>query len=270
MTQAIEKYVAPVTETTVYEPQNASDAYTMAQRLVKSGLLPAGIQTPEAAFTIIVTGKELGLTVMQSLRSVHVIKGKPTLSADLILALVKRSPACVYFQLVTSTDKVATYRTQRNMEDPTEMSFGIEQAQRAGLMGNDNWKKYPEAMLRARCIAALARAVYPDVVLGIYETSELEAVPQERRSEPRPVAHSEDGVIMEAAPSEPALDPALLASTLLVAVSKAETMGALQEAWSDATKARKDIPADTFERIKAVKDERKAELSASKSDEAAQ
>ena len=44
MTQAIrKKYVAPVAEATVYEPQNAGDAYTMAQRLVKSGLLPAGI-----------------------------------------------------------------------------------------------------------------------------------------------------------------------------------------------------------------------------------
>jgi len=56
------------------------------------------------------------------------------------------------------------------------MSFTIEQAQRAGVTGKDNWKKYPEAMLRARCISALARAVYPDVVLGIYETDELEPV----------------------------------------------------------------------------------------------
>lgn len=261
MTQAIERYVAPATETTVYEPQNASDAYTMAQRLVKSGLMPAGIQTPEAAFAIIVTGKELGLPVMQSIRSVHIIKGKPTLSADLILALVKRSPACVYFQLVTSTDTVATYRTKRINEEPTEMSFTRDQAQRAGLLGDGSMhRKYPEAMLRARCIAALARAVYPDVILGIYETSELEAIPQERRSEPREVAHTQDGVIVEAPKSEPTLDPELLASTLLVAISKAETMGALQEAWSDASRARKDIPAELFDRIKAVKDERKAEL----------
>lgn len=100
--------------------------------------------------------------------------------------------------------------------------------------------------------------------LGWLDETEVSSVPGAKR-----VDVDVDGVIMEAAPSEPALDPALLASTLLVAVSKAETMGALQEAWSDATKARKDIPADMFERIKAVKDERKAELSSSKSDEAA-
>lgn len=261
MTQAIEKYVAPSTETTVYEPQNASDAYTMAQRLVKSGLLPAGIQTPEAAFAIIVTGKELGLTVMQSLRSVHVIKGKPTLSADLILALTKRSPACQYFQLVTSTDKVATYRTQRVGEEPTEMSFTHEQAQRAGLLGDGSMhRKYPEAMLRARCIAALARAVYPDVVLGIYETSELEAIPQERRSEPRPVAHTQDGVIEEVAPSEPDLTPELAASIAADAMAKAESVGELQEAWNEVYKVLPKLAEDVRAKLTALKDARKAEL----------
>lgn len=259
MTQAIEKYVAPATETTVYEPQNASDAYTMAQRLVKSGLMPAGIQTPEAAFAIIVTGKELGLTVMQSIRSVHIIKGKPALSADLILALVKRSPACQYFQLVTSTDTVATYRTKRVNEEPTEMSFTNEQAKRAGLLGDGSMhRKYPEAMLRARCIAALARAVYPDVVLGIYETSELEAIPQERRSEPRPVAHTQDGVIE----SEPDLSPELAASSLADAMAKAETMGELQEAYSQAYKLFPRLTDEQRTMLTQIKDARKAELRA--------
>ena len=34
-------------------------------------------------------------------------------------------------------------------------------------MSNDNWKKYPAAMLRARASSALADAVYPDLTLGI-------------------------------------------------------------------------------------------------------
>lgn len=156
-----------------FEPRDASEAMTIAAQLVASRLLPAGIQTPEAAFAIIATGRELGLTMMQALRSIHIIKGKPTLSADLILALVKRSAVCKRFQLVNTTHEIATYATHRDGEDATEMSFTIQQAQRACLIGNENWKKYPEAMLRARCIAALARAVYPDVVLGIYETDEM-------------------------------------------------------------------------------------------------
>ena len=161
------------TSSAAFEPTSAEEAYKLAETLIDGKLLPAGITTPAAAFTIIVAGRELGLTAMQALRSIHIIKGKPTLSADLILALVKRNPACKRFQMTESSEKIATYCTQRVGEDPTTMSFTIAQAQRAGLLSNDNWKRFPEAMLRARCIAALARAVYPDVVLGIYEHEEM-------------------------------------------------------------------------------------------------
>src|SRR5690606_17440997 len=42
----------------------------------------------------------------------------------------------------------------------------------AGLTGRQNWKAHPAAMLRARASAALARAVYPDVAMGIYDPDE--------------------------------------------------------------------------------------------------
>jgi hypothetical protein len=160
----------------VYEPNSIAEALQLAKVLVDSKLLPRAIGTPQQAFTVMAAGKELGLTAMQALRSIHVIDGKPSCSADLILALVKkRRDVCRYFRLVTSTDKVATYETLREGDpEATSLSFTIEDAQRAQLTGKTNWKQYPAAMLRARCIAALARAVYPDLVLGVYETDELD------------------------------------------------------------------------------------------------
>lgn len=158
-----------------FEPSNISEAIKLAQILVSSRLLPKAVATPEAAFAIIATGRELGLTAMQSLRSIHVVEGKPTLSADLMIAIAKRAPECEYIKLVESTDLIATYETKRRGEvgDPTRMSWTIEQAKNAGLTGKDNWRKYPAAMLRARCAAAICRAVYPDTLLGVYETDEL-------------------------------------------------------------------------------------------------
>lgn len=179
-----------------FEPGSLEEAYRLAKVLVASHLLPRGVQTPEAAFAIIATGRELGLTAMQSLRTIHVIEGKPTLSADLIAALVKqRTDVCKFFRLVESTDRIASYETHRIGEPtPTRMSFTIDEAKTAGVTGKDNWRKYPAAMLRARCITALARAVYPDLATGIYDPDELERVPvQGGRAE-----------VVEAAPARPA------------------------------------------------------------------
>lgn len=185
----------PQDQTQAFEPRSINEAMQLAGLLVASRLLPRSVTTPEAAFAIIATGRELGLTAMQSLRTIHVIEGKPTLSADLIAALVKsRGDVCKYFMLVESTATVARYETQRIGEPkPTLMSFSIEDAQRAGVATKDNWKKYPAAMLRARCITALARAVYPDLAMGLYDPDELEPipVPEDRRvyveAEPPPV-----------------------------------------------------------------------------------
>lgn len=171
----------------VFAPRTMAEAWKLAQTFHASGLLPRGIASPEAAFTIIATGAELGLSPMASLRSIHVIEGKPVLSAALIAGIVQRRPdLCEGFSLVESTETIATYETTRRGQAPVRMSFTLEQAQRAGLAGKDIWRKYPHAMLRARASAELARAVYPDVVGGLYDPDEIPGA-EVRTVEPRPV-----------------------------------------------------------------------------------
>jgi hypothetical protein len=150
------------------------DAERRAEVLAKSALLPDALRgKPSDVLVVMITGHELGLKPMQALRGIHVIKGKPSLSADLMVALCKRSEACKYFRLVSSTPKACTYETLRiNEPEPTPMTWTIEMAQAANLTGSDNWKRHPDAMLRARCASALARAVYPDVVGGLYDEDE--------------------------------------------------------------------------------------------------
>ena len=171
----------------VFMPRTMGEAWKLSETFHESGLLPRGVSSPAAAFTIIATGAELGLSPMASLRSIHVIEGKPVLSAALIAGIVQRRPdICEGFALVESSETIATYETTRRGQAPVRMSFTIEQAQRAGLTGKDNWKKYPHAMLRARASAELARAVYPDVVGGLYDPDEIPGA-EVRTAEPRPV-----------------------------------------------------------------------------------
>lgn len=181
-TQAIELR----TDRAAFEPSNVEQALVLATKMSASGLMPRSFQKPEAILTAIVMGRELGLTAMQSVRSIHVIEGKPSMSADLIVGLVKRSADCLYFQLVESTNIVARYETHRKGDPkPTAMAFSFEDAKLAQVTGKDNWKKYPAAMLRARCGTALARAVYPDIAMGLYDPDELEPA-RERDVTPAP------------------------------------------------------------------------------------
>lgn len=178
---------SPSFELTAYEPSSISEGVNLAGLLFKSGLLGKHLQKPEAVFAIIVAGRELGLTAMQALRSLALIEGKISQYSDLTIGLVKRHRACEYFQLIESSGTIATYETKRVGEPhPTRMSFTIEQARAAQLVGKDNWKKYPDAMLRARAGSALARAVYPDVAGGIYDPDEITSTATVGHSQPAP------------------------------------------------------------------------------------
>jgi hypothetical protein len=174
ISQENESISYPTDMRTDLEPRTVEEAMRVATIVAKASLY--GVRTTEEAFIRIATGKELGLTAMQSLRGIHVMNGRAVLDSALLVALVKAHPACEYFKLVESNDQIATYKTSRKGEGETTMSFTVEQAKRAKLLDKDVWKFYPEAMLRARAAAALARAVYPDQLNGLYLTEEIESV----------------------------------------------------------------------------------------------
>ena len=156
------------------EPKSSAQAWGVAQALYKSRLF-GDFPNPEAIMAIVMTGRSLGMDTVASLRSFHVIKGKACPSAALLIGLVKRHHVCEWFRLVESTDRIATWETKRRDEPaPTRMSFTVEMAVAAQLMGNDNWKKRQGTMLRWRSGVELARAVYPDVVTGLYTIEEME------------------------------------------------------------------------------------------------
>jgi len=157
----------------------------LADRLHKAGVFGQEVTSSDKAFAVLLKGHELGFSPMASAGSISIIKGKVSLSADATIALCKRSPACLYLRLVASTEEVATYETQRHGDpSPTALSYTIAQAKTAGLTGSQTWRGHAPAMLRARCGAAIARAVYPDLVAGIYDPDEVAEIV---RSEPAPV-----------------------------------------------------------------------------------
>ena len=76
-----------------FEPIDWTSAARAAEALFRSGILPASIKTPQAALALVVQGRELGLTMMQAIRGIYVVDGRPSISAQMMIALVQRSGA---------------------------------------------------------------------------------------------------------------------------------------------------------------------------------
>ncbi len=157
-------------------PRTLDESADLAERFSKSSLLPKAMQgkAPDVLVTIM-AGAEMGLAPMASLRAIHVIEGRPVLSADGMIAIVLGSGKAVYFERVEESEKAVTYETLRvGSKTPRRCTWTIEQAKAAGLHLKDNWRGYPRAMLASRAKAELARDVYPDVLMGCYTAEELE------------------------------------------------------------------------------------------------
>jgi hypothetical protein len=150
----------------------------MAVSLSKSELIPQNFKGKPADIWLVITmGNELKVPPLLALSQIAVIQGKPTLSADLMVGIARKSGACIYFKLIESTDSVATFETLRkDCDEPVRLSFTIEDAKNMGLTARDGWKKQPKVMLRKRCKAALCREVYEDVLAGMYAQEEIEAI----------------------------------------------------------------------------------------------
>lgn len=174
---------------TIITPKSLAEAKDLAQTLAGARTIPEALQkSPADVLAIVMAGAELGLAPMQSVRALVLIKGKPTLSADAMGALVKsRRDVCTYLRVVHSDGQRATFETLRVGDpSPTTMGFTLEEAKQAGLTGGDNWRKFPAAMLRARALSAICRAVYPDLLLGVYDPDEL--APQQAEKDVTPAA----------------------------------------------------------------------------------
>ena len=118
----------------------------------------------------------VGIGAMAALRSFHVVEGKPTMSAQAMMARCLEHPSCKLFRVVRAkcSNELATVEVQRHgWSEPEVYTWGIEDAKRAGLASRPNWSKCPREMLINRCIAEAARFVWPEVMAGVYSPEEF-------------------------------------------------------------------------------------------------
>ena len=159
---------------TMISPEELNTLDTLAKRLYAAKVFPKTVESVDMAFAILLAGHELGFSPMASARGITLVSGKVSLGADFtVAACTKHRDVCRYFSIIESSATQATYETHREgAPKPVALTYTHDMARRAGLTGSQTWRAHPEAMLRARCAAALARSTYPDLVGGCYDTDE--------------------------------------------------------------------------------------------------
>jgi len=128
--------------------------------------------TANVAATLL-TGKELGLEPMASLRSINVIMGTPALNALGARAIVIARGHEIWVEESTKTRAIV--RGRRAGSTRTQESvWTVDRAKDLGLLGKPNWQQQPMAMLVARATGECARLVAPEALLGMpYLAEEL-------------------------------------------------------------------------------------------------
>lgn len=173
----IERVEAPISRAdTDSWTQVVGTVARLAAEIAGTEFVPRDLRGKPAAVTAaILYGREIGLPPMTALTQTHVIEGKPAASAEAMRALV--IAAGHELVVVETTGSVCTMQARRRGSSTwTAITWTLDMARAAGLLSatKTNWANYPRAMLQARCSAELIRLVFPDVVLGMRATEELE------------------------------------------------------------------------------------------------
>ena len=166
------------------EPKNlpttfsVTDMEKMATVILKSKLF--GMETVDQTLTLMLLAQSEGMHPATAARDFHIIKGRPAMKADAMLARFQQSGGKVEWQEYTDA-KVAAYFSHPQSPKPVLIEWTFAHAAKIGLTGKDTWKNYPRAMLRARVISEGVRTCFPVISTGIYTPEEIQDFPTTER-----------------------------------------------------------------------------------------
>lgn len=150
------------------------DVMTLGQTLAKSGYF-TDVKDAAQAVVKVLAGRELGIGDIAAMTGIYIVKGRVTMSANLMASLIKRSGKYNYRVTRMENDGVTIVFYEGRDEIGTS-SFSADDAKAAGLWGSsDPWKKTPRNMLFARAMSNGAKWFCPDIFSGpVYTPDELD------------------------------------------------------------------------------------------------
>jgi hypothetical protein len=118
---------------------------------------------PESCLLAIQHGAELGLSPMQSLQSIAVVNGRPSVYGDTALAVCKGSPVCEWVRETIEGEgehMVAVCQAKRRGDaQPVESRFGVSLKPRRPACGASKARGRSTHVGCCRCVLAALRCV---------------------------------------------------------------------------------------------------------------
>ena len=141
----------------------------MAEVIAESKLF--GIQNAKQALALGLMCQAEGRHIGEAGRDYHIISGKPSLKSEIMLARFQAAGGKVEWHEYTVESVSGTFTHPQ--AGSLKVTWTIQDAKRAGLLGSPNWQKYPRQMLRNRVTSEGIRSTYPGVLSGCYTPEEI-------------------------------------------------------------------------------------------------
>lgn len=205
---------------------------SMASYIARSKLF--GAKDESQAMALMLVAQAEGCHPMTAVQDFDIVQGRPARKTHSILARFQAAGGSVAWEEISPNRAVGTFTHKQGGSLRVEWTF--EQARKAGLTIKDNWRNYPQAMLRARCIAEGVRAVFPGAIGGMLTVEEahdiageIDVTPQRAPGRQNAAAVAEQAIAVEFTEA----DAKLLADLEAVADTGME---ALEASWAAITK----------------------------------
>jgi hypothetical protein len=223
-----------------------------ADKLSTADLLPSAYRRkPANVLVAIEYGDALGMPPIVAMNMIHVIEGKPTLSAQAIGGLVRRAGHKLRVHWDGSKMRATAEIIRADDMDFTfTATWDMDRARAAKLTGKGVWQQYPDAMLKARAITEVARDACPEALFGVAYTPEELGVDEPEvngvEATHTPIPQEDAATRFRAACDNAGLNADTIMATAGVTEISEETLPQLRDAFK-AAKDAETVPAETVE-----------------------
>lgn len=158
--------------------RTVGEAAGFAMLMATGGMLPAKV-TPQSAVVAIIAGAAVGLNPFESVQSIAVVNGRPSLYGDGMKGVVQgsgllESERIEWFKGADGSIVACQVTVKRKGNpEPIIGRFSEKMARKAGLWGKAGpWTQYPDRMMLARARAFAYRDGFADVLKGVRSIEE--------------------------------------------------------------------------------------------------